>query len=143
MEEITKLFKDYYKQVLEQVPIKTKEAIKEEVDNFSNQFEKDLQKTIPVDTGGLLKSLTKTKEETSDYYGYKFEFKGVNKNGVPYAKIANTLNYGRDAGFKNNHKYSAITPRRFIFKAIKKLKKLDKAIIENYENKMQDLNKES
>lgn len=58
-DEITKVFDNFYKEVLGQVGDKTKEAIQEEVDNFSNQFENDLQSSVPKDTGGLAKSLSK------------------------------------------------------------------------------------
>lgn len=138
--EITELFDEFYNNVLGKVGTVSREAIQEEVDKFSNQFEKDLQNAIPQKTGGLLKSLTKVKVQRADWYGYDFEFKGNNEHGVPYEKIATVLNYGRVEGFKNGRKYSAIAPRKFMIKAIRKLKKLDGAIVENYENKMQELN---
>ena len=90
-DEITKVFDEkFYKQYFRGKvgEKKTKEAIQEEVDNFSNQFENDLQSSVPKDTGGLAKSLTKVKQQRVDWYGYNFEFKGENKDGVPYEKIA-------------------------------------------------------
>lgn len=140
MSEVTKMFDEFYKNVLGKVGEVSQQAIQEEVDKFSDQFEKDLQGAIPQRTGGLLKSLRKVKEPREKWYGYNFEFVGVNENGVPYEKIANVLNYGRPAGFKNNVKYGEIAPRKFVYKAVRKLKKLDNAIVENYENKMQELN---
>lgn len=143
-DEITKVFDEFYKNVLGQVGEKTKEAIQEEVDKFSNQFEEDLKNSVPKDTGGLEKSLTKTKQQRVDWYGYDFEFKGENKDKVPYEKIANTLNYGRQAGTsKTGRKYATIIPKRFIEKAVRKLKKLDPAIIQNFETKMQELNEKA
>lgn len=143
MSEVTKMFDEFYKNVLGKVGEVSQQAIQEEVDKFSDQFEKDLRDAIPQRTGGLLKSLIKVKEPREKWYGYNFEFVGVNENGVPYEKIANVLNYGRPAGFKNNVKFGEITPRKFIYKAVRKLKKLDKAIVENYETKMQELNDKS
>ena len=40
-------------------------------------------------------------------------------------------------------KYPTIMPKRFIEKAVRKLKKLDPAIIQNFETKMQELNEKS
>ena len=143
-DEITKVFDNFYKDVLGQVGIKTKEAILEEVDKFSNNFETDLINSIPKKSGGLIKSLTKIKQPRNDWYGYNFEFKGEDKNKVPYEKIATVLNYGRQAGTsKTGRKYATITPKRFIEKTVKKLKNLDPAINENFESKMQELNKKA
>lgn len=143
-DEITKVFDEFYKNVLGQVGEKTKEAIQEEVDKFSNEFQKDIETYLPKKSGGLLKSFTKTKQPRIDWYGYNFEFKGENKDKVPYEKIANTLNYGRQAGTsKTGRKYATIMPKRFIEKAVRKLKKLDPAIIENFETKMQELNEKA
>ena len=138
--EVTELFDDFYNNVLGKVGEVSQQAIQEEVDKFSNQFEKDVVASIPNKTGRLLKSFRKVKVPREKWYGYDFEFVGINENGVPYEKIANVLNYGRPAGFKNNVKFGEITPRKFIYKAVRKLKKLDKAIVENYETKMQELN---
>jgi mRNA-degrading endonuclease RelE of RelBE toxin-antitoxin system len=142
-DEITNAFDKFYKNVLGQVGEKTKEAIQEEVDNFSEKFERDIINAIPKKTGGLANSLTKVKQARVEWYGYNFEFKGNDKNGVPYEKIANTLNYGRQAGVSKltGRKYPTITPKRFIEKAVRKLKKLDPAINDNFESKMQELNK--
>ncbi len=143
-DEITKVFDEFYNNILGKVGEKTKEAIQEEVDNFSNQFENDLQSSVTKDTGGLAKSLTKVKQQRVDWYGYNFEFKGENKDGVPYEKIATVLNYGRQAGTsKTGIKYPTIMPKRFIEKAVRKLKKLDPAIIQNFETKMQELNEKA
>lgn len=143
-DEITKVFDEFYKECLGQVKTKTIEAIQEEVDKFSDKFEDDLKGTIPVNSGGLLKSLTKVKQPRTNWYGYNFEFKGSNKNGVPYEKIANVLNYGRPAGVSSGGvKYGEIIPRKFIYKAIKNLRKLDDAITENFENKMQELSEKA
>jgi hypothetical protein len=138
--EITELFDEFYNNVLGKVGTVSRESIQEEVDKFSDQFEKDLQNAIPHKNGGLLKSLTKVKVQKDKWYGYDFEFKGNNEHGVPYEKIATVLNYGRPEGISKDIKYGKIAPRKFMIKAIRKLKKLDPAINDNFESKMQKLN---
>lgn len=138
--EVTELFDEFYNNVLGKVGDVTQQAIQEEVDKFSDQFEKDVIDSIPNKTSGLLKSFRKVKLPREKWYGYDFEFVGVNENGVPYQKIANILNYGREAGFSKGVKYGDISPRKFMSKAVRKLKKLDNAIVESYETKMQELN---
>ena len=62
------------------------------------------------------------------WYGYEAEFVGVSPEGVPYQKIANMLNYGREAGSDANHKWGAISGTHFISVAVKKLKGMDDRI---------------
>ena len=129
---ISKQFEDFINNVLGQVGTETKEAIIEEVDNFTEQYVDDLKKTTPKKTGRLIASLKTTKINKRNYYGNEVEYFGENENGEPYEKIANILNYGTKDG--------RIQPKRFVNKAIRKLKKLDPAINENFEQRMQNLN---
>ncbi len=114
MDGVTKQLSEYFKQ-LEQVGDKAIEAIKEQIDIEAENVEKEIRKNTPRKTGGLANSFTKTKIDTGQRYGYKLEYEGNSPNGTPYAKIANILNSGT----------SEIKPRRFITKAVKKLKGLD------------------
>jgi len=60
------------------------------------------------------------------WYGYLVSFAGEDKDGTPYEKIANILNYGT----------STIKPLRFIDKAIRNLKGLDERAMVRYEGKI-------
>ncbi|MDR3216576.1 MAG: hypothetical protein LBT55_04070 [Clostridiaceae bacterium] len=55
--------------------------------------------------------MTRTDIDTPKRYGKRLKYEGENAEGVPYAKIANILNYGT----------SSVKPRRFVTKAVKKL----------------------
>ena len=101
------------------------EAIKEQVDIEAGQAESAIASGTPEETGGLARSLRKTKIETEKRYGYRLEFEGENDKGEPYAKIANILNSGT----------STIKPRRFITRAVKKLKGLDSRAAQRFEEK--------
>lgn len=142
---ITLQFEKFTKEVLENIGTEATESIKEEVDKFSNQYENDIRTSIPKKSGDLENSFKMKKDINSiNWYGYNFRFEGVDKNNIPYEKIANVLNYGRQAGYTDKgRRYPTITPKRFIEKAIRKLKKLNPAIDENFESKMQELNKKA
>jgi len=117
MDGVTKQLSEYFKQ-LEQVGDKAIEAIKEQIDIEAESVEKEIRENTPKKTGGLASSFTKTKIDTGKRYGYKLEYEGNAPDGTPYAKIANILNSGT----------SEIKPRRFITKAVRKLKGLDDRI---------------
>lgn len=106
-----------------------KESIKEQIDIDVEEVYKYLVINTPINTGGLLRSLTKTKIDTPERYGYILKYEGENKNGVPYEKIANILNYGS----------IKLYPRYFKTKAIRKVKGLDDRIAIRYETKLKDL----
>ncbi len=72
-----------------------RKVAEEVIDSEVEQFCDRVSSKIPVDTGGLAKSFTKTKDSSNpSWYGYVVEFKGNAPNGEPYQKIANILNYG-------------------------------------------------
>jgi uncharacterized protein YoaH (UPF0181 family) len=57
------------------------------------------------------------------------EYEGNAPDGTPYAKIANVLNGGT----------STVKPRRFVTKAIRKLKGLDDRAAKRFEDKTKGL----
>lgn len=126
MDGVTKQLSEYFKQ-LEQVGDKAIEAIKEQIDIEAESVEKEIRENTPRKTGGLASSFTKTKIDTEKRYGYKLEYEGNAPDGTPYAKIANILNSGT----------SEIKPRRFITKAVRKLRGLDDRTKERFK-KMQE-----
>lgn len=103
------------------------ESLKEQIDIETDNVEKDLQENTPQgETGGLKASLKKTKIEKGGHYGYHLEYEGNAPNGTPYAKIARILNNGT----------SKTKPRRFITKAVRKLKGLDDRAAKRFEDKL-------
>ena len=103
------------------------EALQEQIDIEADEFRKALEQTAPKGaTLGLLNSLRKTKlVARRQWYGYSVEFEGANRNGVPYQKIANILNYGT----------SHVKGSRFISRAIRRLKGMDERIAERFAKK--------
>ena len=91
------------------------EAIKQQIDEETDAVESELQNNTPIKTGGLKLSLKRTKINSKMRYGYRLEYEGDAPDGTPYAKIANVLNNGS----------STIKAKRFMTKAVKKLKGLD------------------
>ena len=103
------------------------ESIKEQIDMETEAVEKSLIDNTPHKTGGLNKSLRKTKvDNRNNRYGYRLEYEGNDPDGTPYAKIANVLNSGT----------SKIKPRRFITKAVRKLRGLDDRAANRFEGKL-------
>ena len=100
---------------LSSVGNKAVEAIKAQIDEETDSVERELQRNTPEKTGGLKASLKRVKISSKTRYGYRLEYEGNAPDGTPYAKIANILNSGT----------STIKPRRFLTKAVKKLKGLD------------------
>ncbi len=90
-------------------------ALKEQIDIEANAVFEEIKADTPEKTGGLKNSLIKTSIDTPKRYGYKIEYEGNAPDDTPYAKIANILNSGS----------STIKPKRFVTKAIRKLKGLD------------------
>lgn len=114
---------------LENVGNKAIEAIKEQIDIEADGVERELQDNTPDgETGGLKAALRKTKMQDGGRYGYRLEYEGEAPDGTPYAKIANILNNGT----------SSIKPRRFITKAVRKLKGLDERAARRFEEKLKD-----
>jgi HK97 gp10 family phage protein len=103
------------------------ESIKEQIDMETEAVEKSLRDNTPHKTGGLKESLRKTKiDSRNNRYGYRLEYEGNDPDGTPYAKIANILNSGT----------SKIKPRRFITKAVRKLRGLDDRAANRFEGKL-------
>ncbi|MDR0868751.1 MAG: hypothetical protein LBP75_09830 [Planctomycetota bacterium] len=70
----------------------------------------------------------KTDAKRGSRYGYRLEYEGNAPDGTPYAKTASVLNSGT----------STIKPRRFITKAVRKLKGLDDRAAKRWEEKIND-----
>ena len=129
MDGVTKALADYFEK-LENLGDMAVEAVKEQVDIESDRTESEIRDGTPEGkTGGLVRSLNRTKIDTPKKYGYRMEYEGENTDGVPYAKIANILNSGS----------STVKPRRFIFKAVKKLKGLDDRAAQRFEEKTKNI----
>jgi len=125
---ITKVLGDYFEE-LGKVGDIAVEALKEQIDVEANGVERDLTNNTPEgETGGLKASLRKTEISKENRYGYRLEYEGDAPDGTPYAKIANILNNGT----------STIKPRRFITRAIKKLKGLDDRAAKRFDEKLKE-----
>lgn len=101
-------------------------VIKQQIDEETDDVERELQTNTPVKTGGLKASLKRTKINANMRYGYRLEYEGNAPDGTPYAKIANVLNNGS----------STIKPKRFMTKAVKKLKGLDDRAAKRFKEKI-------
>lgn len=102
------------------------ESLKEQIDIETDGVERELIENTPEATGGLKASLKRTKLPGGKRYGYHLGYDGNAPDGTPYAKIANILNSGT----------SNIKPRRFIAKAVKKLRGLDDRAAKRFEKKL-------
>lgn len=102
-------------------------SLKEQIEIEADGVERELIDNTPDgETGGLKASLRKTKLQGGNRYGYRLEYEGNAPDDTPYAKIANILNSGT----------SKIKPRRFITRAVKKLKGLDDRAAKRFEGKL-------
>jgi hypothetical protein len=128
MDGVTKQLTEYFSK-LETLGDIAVEAIKETIDEEAAAVENEIRANTPTSTGGLAASLTKINIDTPARYGKRLEYAGNNPDGVPYAKIANVLNYGS----------STIRPRRFITKAVKKLSGLDDRATKRFEDKTKNI----
>ena len=124
MEGITKKLSEFFESV-DNVSDMAIKAVKEQIDIEANQVFQQIKDETPQKTGGLARSLAKNAINTPKRYGYVIKYEGNDPKGVPYEKIANILNYGT----------STINPRRFISKAVRKLKGLDDRAAERFEDK--------
>jgi len=129
MDGVTKQFANYFEK-LENLGDMALEAVKEQVDIEADRAEGEIRNGTPKgETGGLVQSLTRTKIDTPKRYGYRLEYVGEDAQGVPYQKIANILDSGT----------STIKPRRFVTRAIKKLKGLDDRAAQRFEVKTKSI----
>ena len=117
-----------YFEELKTVGDKAVEALKEQIDIEAEQVERELIENTPENTGGLKAALVKTDAKRGSRYGYRLEYEGNAPDGTPYAKIANVLNSGT----------STVKPRRFITKAVRKLKWLDDRAAKRFEEKLKE-----
>jgi uncharacterized protein YoaH (UPF0181 family) len=100
----------------------------EQINIEADAVERDLQDNTPENTGGLKNSLKRTAITKGNRYGYKLEYEGNSPDGTPYAKIASVLSSGS----------STVKPRRFIARAVRKLKELDDRAAKRFEDKLKN-----
>ena len=122
---LTEALGAYFEQ-LEKVGDLAVEAVKEQVDIEADGVERELADNTPEDSGGLKASLRKTKIQKDARYGYRLDYEGNAPDGTPYAKIASVLNAGT----------STTKPRRFITRAVRKLRGLDDRAQKRFEEKL-------
>ncbi len=118
-----------YFEELQTVGDKAVEAIKEQIDIETDGVERELTDNTPEATGGLKASLKRTALSGGNRYGYRMEYEGTAPDGTPYAKVANILNNGT----------STIKPRRFLTRAVRKLKGLDDRAAKRFEEKLKGI----
>ena len=124
---LTEALNGYFKG-LKTVGDKAVEALKEQIDIEAAIVERELIENTPENTGGLKAALVKTDAMRGSRYGYRLDYEGTAPDGTPYAKIANVLNSGT----------STVKPRRFITKAVRKLKGLDDRAAKRFEEKLKE-----
>jgi len=130
MDGVTKQFEEYFEK-LERLGDMAVEAVKEQIDIEAGYVEGEIRDNTPSgDTGGLSRAFVRINITTGKKYGYRLEYEGENADGVPYQKIANILDHGT----------STIKPRRFISRAVKKLKGLDDRAARRFEDKTKSIN---
>jgi len=122
---LTEALGDYFEE-LGKVGDKAVESLKEQIDIEADGVERELESNTPEATGGLRASLRKTALSGGGRYGYRLEYEGNAPDGTPYAKIANIQNSGT----------SNMKPRRFITRAVRKLKGLDDRAVKRFEEKL-------
>lgn len=130
MDGITKQLSEFFERI-EEFGDAAIIAVKEQIDLEVSAVEDYLKENTPKKTGGLAASLSKGKINTEKKYGYKMEYAGNAPDGTPYAKIANILNSGT----------STVKPKKFITKAVHKLKGLDERAAKRFEDKVKEIPK--
>lgn len=119
-DEIDKFIKD----ALIPVGALSKKAIIDVIDEEARLLFENIKAYTPVKTKGLVSSLRIVKKTDSiNRYGYLVEYDGYNDSNIPYALIANALNKGT----------KTISATRYIDRAIRKLKGIDKRIFERFQ----------
>jgi len=122
---LTEALGDYFEE-LGRVGDKAIESLKEQIDIEADGVERELESNTPEATGGLRASLKRSTLSGGGRYGYRLEYEGNAPDGTPYAKIANIQNSGT----------SNMKPRRFITRAVRKLKGLDDRAAKRFEEKL-------
>lgn len=104
------------------------DSVKAQVDEESDKLVAALDSSTPEGkTGGLRASLKKEQiTDRQNWYGHRITYEGENEQGIPYQKIANSLNAGR----------SGKPGTRFISKAIRKLKGMDSRINTRFQDEI-------
>lgn len=127
MDGVSKQLQEYFNEIADYGELAI-EAVQEQIDYEVDKLIKELEESTPRgQTLGLLNSLRRTKVVARrNWYGYRIEFEGENRKGVPYQAIANILNYGT----------STIRGTRFINRAIRNLKGMDDRIYERFQRKI-------
>ena len=123
---ISKEMSDMLEATLSGLEEETKQAAREVIDEETKRFQTYVLTHVPRNTGGLAASFMvyRVNDGKPNWYGYKTAFEGNAPNGVPYEKIANTLNFGRPAG----DGYGAIASTEFVSNAVRRLKGMDDRI---------------
>jgi hypothetical protein len=101
-------------------------AYVEVITEESNNLYETLKRTTPMNTGGLKASLSIKSVRKGSRFGFVVSYEGYNEKGVPYARIANTLNSGT----------KSIRATRHINRAIRLLKGIDDRIQSRYLEKI-------
>lgn len=122
---LTEALGSYFEE-LEKVGDLAIESLKEQIDIETDSVERELMDNTPEVTGGLKASLKRAQLQGGSRYGYRLEYEGNAPDGTPYGKVANILNSGT----------STIKPRRFITKAVRKLKGLDDRAAQRFADKL-------
>ena len=127
MNKVCEEFDTFIKDTLEPIQDASISSVKEVVDEEAQKLYEEIKSSTPVRTGKLAQSLTiKRKNSSANRYGYIVDYEGYNELGVPFSKIARTLNKGT----------KAISATRHIDRAIRNLKGLDERIYQRFLEKI-------
>jgi succinate dehydrogenase flavin-adding protein (antitoxin of CptAB toxin-antitoxin module) len=117
-----KALEKYIETTLSKIGDDAKASYVEVIDEEAKEVFESIKKNTPKRTGRLLSSLTIKKVQKRNRYGYLILYEGYDPKGVPYEKIANTLNKGTQT----------IRATRHIRRAVRKLKGLDDRIYNRF-----------
>lgn len=103
------------------------EATKEVIDKECLELFDNIKQGTPVNTGGLVASLTMSPKNEKGRYGHVIDYIGYNERGVAYSLIGRSLNKG----------VNGRTGTRHIDKAVRKLKGIDSRINKKFLEKLE------
>lgn len=127
MNKVCDEFDDFLKDTLDPIKEASIRSVKEVIDEEAQKLYEEIKSTTPVRTGKLAQSLTiKRKTGSANRYGYLIDYEGYNEQGIPFSKIARTLNKGT----------KSISATRHIDRAIRNLKGLDERIYQRFLEKI-------